>query len=107
MSNTKTTQEAPAETKVKLEVRSKSDKGFFRAGHHFGPTPVEVEVSPEDAERIRNEPQLLVRGVGAGTTAPIAPAPIHVTPEPGLTKPTLEPTPTPEATDEQKRRRER
>lgn len=72
--------------KVRLEVRSKNEKGSFRAGKHFGPEIVEVEVSEADAKRIEAEPQLFSKRLGAGSPKP-APAPVNVTPEPTAAKP--------------------
>jgi hypothetical protein len=105
---TQTSVQAPTET-VKLEVRSKSDKGFNRAGYHFSPEPVEIDVDVEKAQRIVDEPQLFVRQLGGPTitptdpdrhglfrdrgslvSQPATPAPVNVTPQPTLT---TEPTP--------------
>lgn len=52
---------------IKLEVRSKSENGFRRAGRHWGPDPVEVELEDEQAEQVMRESQLFVRRLDGGS----------------------------------------
>lgn len=51
---------------IKLEVRSKSENGFRRAGRHWGPDPVEVELEDDQAEQVMRETQLFVRRLDGG-----------------------------------------
>lgn len=44
---------------VTLTITAKRD-GFRRCGISFGKTPVEITVSPEDAEILQAEPMLII-----------------------------------------------
>lgn len=77
------TPEAP---KVRLEVRSKGEKGFRRAGMHFGPEPVEVELEEAQAQAVLNESMLFVRRLDGGVPA-APPAPPATSGLPGSNEP--------------------
>lgn len=51
---------------VRLEVRSRGDKGFRREGRLWTPDPVEDSFTEEAAQRLLNEPQLIVRKISGG-----------------------------------------
>lgn len=55
------------EKQVKLEIRSRRDTGFRREGQLWGPDPVEASFTEEAAQRLENEPQLLVRRLDGST----------------------------------------
>lgn len=61
------TKAEPGKT-VELEVRSRGEAGFRRAGRFFGPDPVEDSFTEDTARILRNEPQLLVRDLGEART---------------------------------------
>jgi len=51
---------------VRLEVRSRGERGFRREGRLWGTDPIEESFTEEAAQRLLNEPQLIVRKISGG-----------------------------------------
>ena len=70
------------ENMVRLEVRSRSDRGFRRVGRLFGQDPIEDSFTEDAARILETEPQLIVRRLGAAPAAAPPPEPPAPPPPP-------------------------
>ena len=52
---------------MKIRISSRSPNGFFRLGRKWGPNPVDVEVTADEAKTLKAEKALVVVELG---TAP-------------------------------------